>query len=224
MNGCVTIQSEQGANRKHGAVRKAPVSFGDVEAVRQRVVSERWHRVPMSIIRKKASGSMARIPTILTGYGGYGISLHTEFLMSRAACGWIRRVDRHRALRGGGEFGEPWHQAGSVTNKQNVFDDFAACAEFLFESNYTKPSKLAIEGASNGGLLMGPTLAQHPDLMQAVVSARRHLRHAARELDPNGAFNVTEFRNREEPGPVQRAHTPIPLPSCDGPSELPGGI
>jgi len=132
-----------------------------VEAVRQRVVSKDGTRVPMSIIAKKASGSM-RESTILTGYGGYGISLTPNFDVSRRV--WLDQggVIAIAHLRGGGEFGEPWHQAGSVTNKQNVFDDFAACAEFLVRSNYTKPSKLAIEGASNGGLLMGATLAQHP--------------------------------------------------------------
>ena len=81
----------------------------------------------------------------------------------------------------------------SLTKKQNVFDDFAAVLKHLIDRKYTSPAKLAIEGGSNGGLLMGATLTQHPDLMKCVVVARRHLRHAAGELSPNGAFNIPEF-------------------------------
>jgi dienelactone hydrolase len=96
-------------------------------------------------------------------------------------------------LRGGSEFGEKWHKAGNLTTKQNVFDDFAACAEWLVRSNYTNPSKLALEGGSNGGLLMGAMLTQHPEMMQAVVSHVGIYDMLRVELDPNGQFNVTEF-------------------------------
>jgi prolyl oligopeptidase len=180
---------------------KSPVSFGDVEAVRQKAVSKDGTKVPLSIIRKKGLRLDGENPTILTGYGGYGISLTPNFDVSHRV--WLDQggVIAVAHLRGGGEFGEPWHQAGSLTNKQNVFDDFAACAEFLIRSNYTRPSKLAIEGGSNGGLLMGATLAQHPDLMQAVVSHVGIYDMLRVELDPNGAFNVTEFgtvKNRDQ--------------------------
>src|SRR5438128_11227268 len=72
-------------------------------------------------------------------------------------------------LRGGGEFGEEWHKAGNLTKKQNVFDDFAACAQRLIELKYTRPERLAVEGGSNGGLLMGAMIVQHPELRRAVV-------------------------------------------------------
>ncbi len=87
-------------------------------------------------------------------------------------------------LRGGAEFGETWHEQGRLTNKQNVFDDFIACAEFLIKTKYTSPEKLAIEGGSNGGLLMGAALTQRPESVPRGGVARRHLRHAARRDFP----------------------------------------
>ena len=96
-------------------------------------------------------------------------------------------------LRGGGEYGEAWHRAGNLTNKQNVFDDFIACAKYLLEHKYTNPKKLAIEGGSNGGLLMGAAMTQHPELFRAVVCHVGVLDMLRVELHPNGAFNVTEY-------------------------------
>jgi prolyl oligopeptidase len=96
-------------------------------------------------------------------------------------------------LRGGGEYGEDWHRAGNLTNKQNVFDDFFACARYLIDHKYTRPAKLAIEVGSNGGLLMGAALTQHPELFRAVVSHVGIYDMLRVELHPNGAFNVTEF-------------------------------
>ncbi len=96
-------------------------------------------------------------------------------------------------LRGGGEFGEDWHQAGCLTKKQNVFDDFAACAQYLIDVGYTSPSKLAIRGGSNGGLLMGAAITQHPALFQVAVSRAGIYDMLRVELDPNGQFNVTEY-------------------------------
>jgi len=96
-------------------------------------------------------------------------------------------------LRGGGEYGEKWHKAGMLTKKQNVFDDFVACAKYLIEKRYTNPEKLAIEGGSNGGLLMGAVLTQHPELFRAVVSYVGIYDMLRSELFPNGSFNVPEF-------------------------------
>ena len=180
-------------------VGKALVSFGDVEVVREKVKSRDGTKVPLNIIRKKGTRLNADNPTILMGYGGFGISLTPNFDVSRRI--WLDQggLIAIANLRGGGEYGEQWHQAGSLTNKQNVFDDFAACADFLIRSNYTKSSKLAIEGRSNGGLLMGATLTQHPGLMQAVVSHVGIYDMLRVELDPNGAFNITEFGTVKNP-------------------------
>jgi len=96
-------------------------------------------------------------------------------------------------LRGGGEYGEEWHRAGNLTHKQNVFDDFVACAQWLIAQGYTAPSRLAIEGGSNGGLLMGAALTQHAELFRAVVSYVGVYDMLRSELFPNGAFNATEY-------------------------------
>jgi prolyl oligopeptidase len=96
-------------------------------------------------------------------------------------------------IRGGAEYGEAWHLAGNLTHKQNVFDDFAAAIEHLIARRYTSPAHLAIEGGSNGGLLMGATLTQHPDLMRCVVSHVGIYDMLRTEFSPNGAFNITEY-------------------------------
>jgi len=179
----------------------SPVSFDDVEAVRVTATSKDGTAVPLNIIRKRGTRLNGENPTLLTGYGGYGISETPNFDFARRV--WFDQggVLAVANLRGGGEYGEEWHKAGNLVNKQNVFDDFAACAEFLIHSNYTKPSKLAVEGGSNGGLLMGALLTQHPDFMRAVVSHVGIYDMLRVELDPNGAFNVTEFgsvKDREQ--------------------------
>ncbi len=102
-------------------------------------------------------------------------------------------------LRGGGEFGEEWHSQGALTNKQNVFDDFIASAQYLISQRYTAPEHLAILGGSNGGLLMGAVVTQHPELFRAVVSQVGIYDMLRVELDPNGAFNTTEFGTVKDP-------------------------
>jgi prolyl oligopeptidase len=101
-------------------------------------------------------------------------------------------------LRGGGEYGEAWHRQGNLTNKQNVFDDFAAVLEHLIARGYTSSDQLAIEGGSNGGLLMGALLTQHPDLVEAVVSHVGIYDMLRFELSPNGSFNIPEFGTVED--------------------------
>jgi len=96
-------------------------------------------------------------------------------------------------LRGGGEYGEEWHKAGNLTQKQNVFDDFIASGQYLIDRKYTSTAHLAIMGGSNGGLLMGAALTQRPDLFRAVVSYVGIYDMLRVELDPNGEFNTTEF-------------------------------
>jgi len=188
----------------------SPVPFTDAEAVRMTAISRDGTAVPLTIIRKKGTRLHGENPTILTGYGGYGISRTPSFDFARRV--WLDQggVIAVANLRGGGEFGEEWHQAGNLTRKQNVFDDFVACAEWLVRSNYTRPSKLAIEGGSNGGLLMGATLTQRPQLAQAVVSHVGIYDMLRVELDPNGAFNVTEFGTVRDPAQCKALHAYSP--------------
>src|SRR5206468_3042205 len=144
---------------RSGLFARSPVEYDDIEVGREFAVSKDGTKVPLSIRRKKGTKLDGNNPTILYGYGGYGISLTPNFSLSRRIWFDAGGVYAIANLRGGGEFGEAWHKAGNLTKKQNVFDDFIACAEHLIRSNYTNPKTLAIERGSNGGLLMGAALA-----------------------------------------------------------------
>jgi prolyl oligopeptidase len=126
-------------------------------------------RVPMFIVNKKGLKKDGRNPALLTGYGGFNVSLTPAF--SRSAYLWMEHGGVYAVanLRGGAEFGEDWHRAGMLDKKQNVFDDMIAAAEHLIAEKYTDKDHLAIQGGSNGGLLMGAMITQRPDLFRAVV-------------------------------------------------------
>jgi prolyl oligopeptidase len=134
------------------------------------VTSSDGTRVPMFLIHRKGLSPDGRHPTLLYGYGGFNISLTPWFAVS--ALVWLEMggVWAVANLRGGGEYGEEWHQAGMLQHKQNVFDDFIACAEYLITAGITSTPRLAIQGGSNGGLLVGACLIQRPDLFGAAVA------------------------------------------------------
>ena len=141
------------------------------------VIEQVWYtskdgtRVPMFVVHKKGMKLDGTHPAVLTGYGGFDVPEQPAFTTTAAA--WVEAggVLAAACLRGGGEFGEAWHKAGMLGNKQNVFDDFIAAAEYLEKNGYTSASRLAIYGASNGGLLVGAALTQRPELFRAVVCA-----------------------------------------------------
>jgi len=193
------FSAEGGRTQKTSLATESPVDFSDVKVVREFATSKDGTKVPVNIILPKSARLDGSNPCVVNGYGGYGVSLTPGFRASRRIFldqGVIYVVAN---LRGGGEYGEDWHQQGNLTRKQNVFDDFAAVLQHMIERKYTSSDKLAIIGGSNGGLLMGALMVQHPKLVKAVVSYVGIYDMLRVELSPNGAFNIPEFGTVKDP-------------------------
>ncbi|WP_174280514.1 prolyl oligopeptidase family serine peptidase, partial [Sphingomonas bacterium] len=189
----------------------SPISFADCTVTRAVATSKDGTRVPYTVIARRGTQLDGRNPTLLYGYGGYGISMTPTFL------GAMRRVWLEAGgvyvianLRGGGEYGDGWHRDGMLEHKQNVFDDFTAVADALVARGFTSHARLAVMGGSNGGLLMGATLTQHPALARAVVSAVGLYDMVRSEQDPNGAFNVTEYGSVTDPAQLRAIYAYSP--------------
>ncbi len=194
-----TMRDADDAPRRTALATTTSLDFSDIEVRRVFATSDDGTRVPISLIARRGVLDAGPAPTLLTGYGGYGLSFKAWFQPRRLL--WLERgfVLGVANIRGGGEYGEAWHQGARLLTKQNCFDDFAACARHLVSSGVTTVDRLAILGGSNGGLLMGAVLTQHPDLAGAVVAEVPVLDMLRVELHPNGAYNVAEFGTVEDP-------------------------
>jgi prolyl oligopeptidase len=189
-----------GKTEETGLKIVSPISFADTEVTRAFATSKDGTKVPVNIIMKKGAKLDGANPALLYGYGGFGINQSPYF-----AGGFVRSwldgggIYAIANIRGGSEYGESWHQNGMLTRKQNVFDDFAAAGQYLVDQHYTSHDKLALRGGSNGGLLMGAMLTQHPGLARAVDSIAGVYDMVAWGRDNNGVFTATEYGAMSDP-------------------------
>jgi prolyl oligopeptidase len=160
-------------------------------------------RVPMFLFYKKGLQLDGSNPTVLTGYGGFDLNETPSFRQEAIVWAEHGGVWAAANMRGGGEFGEAWHRAGMFGNKQNVFDDFYAAAEWLIQNHYTNPAKLGIQGQSNGGLLMGASLTQRPNLFRAVVCMYPLLDMLRYQKFMGGPWWVSEYGSAEDAAQFQ---------------------
>jgi prolyl oligopeptidase len=168
--------------------------FSDCVITRDFAVASDGIRIPVTVISRKDAKQDGTAPLLVWGYGGYG-NIQSPVTLLPATRIWLDAggVYALANLRGGGEYGPEWHKAGNLTRKQTVFDDFTAVVRHLVDAKWGAPDRVALRGASNGGLLMGAMIVQHPQLARAVVSEAGVYDTVREEDSPNGAFNVTEF-------------------------------
>ena len=168
-----TIYTFDPKTGKSAVYQKPKVDFNsaDYESKQVFYTSKDGTKVPMIITYKKGTKLNGKNPTVLYGYGGFNVSLTPAFSIANAV--WLENGGVYAVanLRGGGEYGKKWHDAGTQLKKQNVFDDFIAAAEYLIKENYTSSDYLAIKGGSNGGLLVGAVMTQRPDLVKVALPA-----------------------------------------------------
>ncbi len=160
-------------------------------------------KIPVTVVRMDSITPNGQRPTIVYGYGGFGVTRKPHFIGPYLV--WLENggVFAFTNLRGGGEYGEGWHAAGMLSNKQNVFDDMYAATMAMEETNWTDKEHLGIMGGSNGGLLMGALLTQHPDAYKAVVSFVGIYDMIRNELFPNGQYNISEYGSATNPESFQ---------------------
>ncbi|MDI1443342.1 prolyl oligopeptidase family serine peptidase [Polyangium sp. 6x1] len=187
------FRASSGKVEKTAMAQPATADFSDATVVRETCTSKDGTKIPLSILRRKDAKLDGQNPTILTGQGGFGVVVAPDYDPTRRAWLDVGGIVAVANLRGGGEGGDGWHKAGMLTQKQNVFDDFFACAERLFELKVTKNDKLALLGAPQAPLLMGAALTQRPDMFRAVVARGGIYDMLRLEGTTNGAYDVPEY-------------------------------
>jgi len=200
---------------------RPPVDLGGWEVHRELATSKDGTKIPMNIVWRKGAPRDGSAACLVVGYGGYALSQEPVFLaafeplMRRGVC----FVDTN--LRGGGEFGEEWHRGGMLERKQNVFDDFSAVLDELVALKYSRPDRLGILGGSNGGLLMGAMITQHPGKFRVAVSLVGIYDMLRVELSPNGSFNVPELGSVKDPAQFRALHAYSPYHRVRAGTEYP---
>lgn len=209
-----SIYSFEPKSGKSEVYQKPKVDFksDDYESKQVFYTSKDGTKVPMIITYKKGTKLDGKNPTILYAYGGFNVSLTPSFSISNAV--WMENGGVYAVanLRGGGEYGKKWHDAGTKLQKQNVFDDFIAAAEYLIAQKYTSSDYLAIRGGSNGGLLVGATMTQRPDLMKVALPAvgvMDMLRYNAFTAGAGWAFDYGTAQDSKEMFEYLKGYSPV---------------
>jgi prolyl oligopeptidase len=181
------------AMQETALMQRSPADFGDCEVRREFADAPDGTKLPMNIIMRKGTKLDGKAPLLLYGYGSYGLSEQPYFTPSIKL--WTEQggIYVDASVRGGGEYGDDWHNAARLGTKKQSMEDFASCARWLVDHGYTSRDKLAIEGGSAGGLLVYGTVVHYPDFMKAAVAHVGYGDVLRTELSPNGEFNVTEF-------------------------------
>ena len=203
--------------------RQASVDFDPADYVVRQVFydSKDGTRVPMFIAHKKGIELNGDNPTLLYGYGGFNISLTPSFSITRLAWMEMGGVYAVANLRGGGEYGKEWHQAGTKLHKQNVFDDFIAAGEYLVSERYTRPERLAVLGGSNGGLLVGAVVNQRPDLFGAAIPAVGVMDMLRFDQFTAGRFWVDDYGSSSNPAEFEALYAYSPYHNLVDGTEYP---
>jgi prolyl oligopeptidase len=211
-----------GAAIETALVQTRGFDFGDTVVTRDFATAPDGARIPVSIIHRKDVRQDGTAPLLVWGYGGYG-TVETPVSLSPATRIWLDAggVYALANLRGGGDYGPAWHKAGNLTRKQTVFDDFTAVVRHLVDVKWGAHNRVALRGGSNGGLLMGAMIVQHPELARAVLSEFGIYDTLREEGFPNGAFNVTEFGSVKDPAQFRALYAYSPYHHVDKGKDYP---